>query len=233
MDILVDHPTIIERCAQLGLSIDQVKRLAGEDHTLRDLAFMLALNPDTLAPVRPKCWLWMAAQTCSVSYRHELTPERLQTALVSGVVEPADETTFHHFLDEAPLSVVFMAGQQAAQQSGVSPAQIWSNIDRMAAARSSVRLRSLENKNGERAHMIANVTLTNTGFRAVLDDGRTLENDNVEALASSLYGMGLRVDDVHCGDWREGDHILPSGEQIALKVALRKLENPAVINSSH
>lgn len=81
--------------------------------------------------------------------------------------------------------------------------------------------------------MIANVTLTNTGFRAVLDDGRTLENDNVEALASGLYGMGLTVDDVHCGDWREGDHILPSGAKIALKVALRKLENPAVINSSH
>lgn len=143
MDIPADHPTIIERCAELGLSIDQVKRLVGEDHTLRDLAFMLALNPDTLAPVKPKRWLWMAAQTCSVSYRNVLTPERLQTALVSGIVEPADEATFHHFLEEAPIAVVFMAGQQAAQQSGVPLAQIWRNIDHMAAARSSVRLRSI------------------------------------------------------------------------------------------
>ncbi len=146
METPADHPTIIERCAELGLSINHVQRLAGKDHTLRDLSFMLGINPDTLIPVRPKRWLWMAAQTCSVSYRHELTPERLQTALVSGVVEPADETTFHHFLDEAPIAVVFMAAQQTAQQSDVPLSQIWRNIDHMAAARFSSRLRPMENK---------------------------------------------------------------------------------------
>lgn len=138
-----DNPIIIERCAALGLSVDQVKRLAGEDHSLRDLAFLLALDPDTLAPVTPKHWLWMAAQTCSVSYRMALTPERLQTALVSGTVAPSDESTFQHFLNEAPLSVVFMAGEQAAQQSGLPIAEIWRNVDQMAAARSSARLRSI------------------------------------------------------------------------------------------
>lgn len=143
MDTLVDHQTIIERCAVLGLSIDQVKHLAGKDHTLQDLAFMLALYPDTLSPVKPKRWLWMAAQTCSVSYRNVLTPERLGAALVSGVVAPEDEATFGHFLKEAPLPIVFMAAQQAAQQSGVSLSQIWRNLDQMALARSSARLRAL------------------------------------------------------------------------------------------
>ncbi len=69
MDTPADNPTIIERCAALGLAIDQVKSLAGENHTPRDLAFMLALDPETLASVKPKHWLWMAAKTCSVSYR--------------------------------------------------------------------------------------------------------------------------------------------------------------------
>ncbi|WP_426197703.1 hypothetical protein [Massilia sp. DWR3-1-1] len=72
-----------------------------------------------------------------------MTPERLKTALLTGKVAPDDEATFLHFLDEAPLSVVFVAGQQAAQQSGVPPSQIWRNIDQMAAARSSIRLRSM------------------------------------------------------------------------------------------
>lgn len=36
---------ITERCAELGLSIDQVKRLAGENHTLRDLALCLRSIP--------------------------------------------------------------------------------------------------------------------------------------------------------------------------------------------
>lgn len=138
-----DYPAIIARCSALGLSLDRVKCLAGEDHTLRHLAFMLALDPDTLAPVKPKRWLWMAAMTCSVSYRDVLTPERLETALVSGTVDPHDQATFLHFLDEAPLSVVFMAGQQAAQQSGVPIAQIWRNVDQIAAAWSSTRLRSM------------------------------------------------------------------------------------------
>lgn len=143
MDTTATHPAIIDRCAALGLSCDKVKRLAGKDRSLRDLAFMLALDPDTLAPVRPKHWLWIAAQTCSVSYRRVLTPERLQTALVSGTVAPGDESTFQHFLDDAPLSVVFMAGEEAAKESGIPIAQIWHNVDQMAAAQSSIRLRSM------------------------------------------------------------------------------------------
>lgn len=143
MDNLADHPTIIERCAALGLSIVQVKHLAGKDHTLYDLAIILALYPDTLTPVRPKRWLWMAAQTCSISYRNVLTPGRLEAALVHSIVALEDESTFRHFLEGAPLPVVFMAAQQAAQQSSVPLSQIWRNIDQMAVTRSSTRLRSL------------------------------------------------------------------------------------------
>lgn len=71
--------------------------------------------------------------------------------------------------------------------------------------------------------MIANIRLTVTGFRAELENGRTLEHADILELARGLYAMGVSVDDAHCGDWREGDHILMSGQQIALKVALRRL----------
>jgi len=35
--------------------------------------------------------------------------------------------------------------------------------------------------------------------------------------------VGITAEDARCGDWREGDQILMSGQQIALKVALRRL----------
>ena len=71
--------------------------------------------------------------------------------------------------------------------------------------------------------MIANIRLTASGFRAELEDGRTLDYVDIRELASDLFAMGITADDVRCGDWREGDHILMSGQQIALRVALRRL----------
>ena len=71
--------------------------------------------------------------------------------------------------------------------------------------------------------MIANIRLTDTGFRAELEDGRTLEHADIVGLASGLYSMGVTVNDAHCGDWREGITVLMSGQKIALKVALRRL----------
>lgn len=134
---------VIARCAALGLSLAQVQRLAGADHTLQDLACMLGLDRFTLEPLRPRRWLWMAAQTSSVSYRIPLTSEGLLEVLTTGTLPPADVATFLHFLEEAPLTIVVMAIEQAAQQSGVAIAEIWRNVDQIAAAWSSTRLRSM------------------------------------------------------------------------------------------
>jgi hypothetical protein len=71
--------------------------------------------------------------------------------------------------------------------------------------------------------MIAHIRLTDAGFLVELEDGRTLEHAELRELASGLFAMGITADDGRCGDWREGDHILMSGQQIALKVALRRL----------
>ena len=109
-----DHPAIIARCAALGLSLDQVKRLAGVDHALQDLAHVLGLDAYTLTPLKPRRWLWMAAQTCSVSYWDVLTSEALLAVLTTGTLLPDDAAMFLYFLEEAPLSIVVMAIEQAA-----------------------------------------------------------------------------------------------------------------------
>lgn len=70
--------------------------------------------------------------------------------------------------------------------------------------------------------MIANI-VTATGYRAELEDGRILEHADIAELASGLHAMGGMKDEAHRGDWREGDDILMSGQQITLKVALRRL----------
>lgn len=143
MSPAADNPAIIARCAALGLPLAQVQRLAGVDHSPQDLAWVLGLDPASLTPLKPRRWLWMAAQTCSVSYRTPLTPEGLLEVLTTGTLPPADVATLLHFLDEAPLSIVVMAIEQAAQLSGVPITQIWRNVDQIAAAWSSTRLCSL------------------------------------------------------------------------------------------
>ncbi|WP_292042170.1 hypothetical protein [Massilia sp. UBA6681] len=43
---------ILERCAELGLSIDQVQQLAGKDE--QDILYILGLDPQTLKPLSPQ-----------------------------------------------------------------------------------------------------------------------------------------------------------------------------------
>lgn len=75
---------------------------------------MLGLDAYTLTPLKPRRWLWMAAQTCSVSYRDVLTSEALLAVLTTGTLLPDDAAMFLYFLEEAPLSIVVMAIEQAA-----------------------------------------------------------------------------------------------------------------------
>lgn len=72
----------------------------------------------------------------------------------------------------------------------------------------------------------AQVRLTPTGhFIAELSDGQLLERDNLDALAAALAAEGIAAGSTHCGDWREGEHILAAGQQIALKAELHRLAN--------
>jgi hypothetical protein len=135
-----DNQAINERCAALGLSLAQAQRLAGVRHTSRELANVLGLDWMSWEPLKPRRWLWMAANSASVTYRNVLTPERLLEVLTTGAVPRADVATIIHFLEELPLQVVVMSIDQAAHQSGVAIEQIWRNVDQISAVFSSTRL---------------------------------------------------------------------------------------------
>lgn len=70
---------------------------------------------------------------------------------------------------------------------------------------------------------MAHIQLVGAGFVADLDDGHHIECTDLLDLARELYAAGVTADSALCGDWREGDHILMSGQQIALRSELRRL----------
>jgi hypothetical protein len=94
------------------------------------------LDLATLAPLEPRRWLWMAAQTASVSYLETLTPEELLDVLTTGDVPAAFAPHVWHLLDEAPIQVVVLAVEQAARQSGTPIETIWCNVARIAGMQS-------------------------------------------------------------------------------------------------
>lgn len=122
------------RCDALGLSLAHAQRLAAAtDHVGPPaLLWVLGLDLATLTPLKPRRWLWMAAQTASVSYREILTPEALLAILTTGAVPAAFAAHVGHLLDEAPIQLVIMAVEQAAQQSGTPIETIWRNVERIA-----------------------------------------------------------------------------------------------------
>ena len=140
MTTAADIETAISvRCAALGLARRQAQALADSESFPSDLVHVLGLNRDTLAPLPPKPWLWMAAQTSSVSYRGTLTPETLLAVLVSGEVPDEFRAHVMHFLNEVPMQVVVMAIEQAAQQSGVRIVDIWRSVAQLNRMLQGVR----------------------------------------------------------------------------------------------
>lgn len=121
---------ILQRCADLGLSLDQVQQLAARSG--HDIPHVLRLDPRTMQPLRSQPWLWMAAQTCSVSYRTAITPEVLLEVLSTGNVPQSVFAPVSHFIDEAPLQVVIMAIEAAAHESGLDISLIWRHVAQIA-----------------------------------------------------------------------------------------------------
>lgn len=135
----------------LGISQGRLAHLSGlsrqtisglESGTLQDLGFnrvaqiLNVLGLDSALPTtrarRGKSGLWMAAKTASVSYKHELDPRTLAHALVTGQVPSQYVAHIAHLLDEAPIPVLVMAVEDAAQHEHVKPRRIWGNIARLA-----------------------------------------------------------------------------------------------------
>ena len=135
----------------LGLTQAQLAHLSGlsrqtlvglENGTLSDLGVnrvgqvlaVLGLDstqPDTQSR-RKKRGLWMAAKTASVSYSRELAPEVLEQTLASGDVPPLFAPHLTHLLDEAPVTTVVMAVEEAAEHAHLQPRKVWRNVAKLA-----------------------------------------------------------------------------------------------------
>ena len=139
------------RRLELGLSQARLAHLSGlsrqtlvglEGGTLNDLGVNrmaqvlavlgLGVPPLSTQARRKKRGLWMAAKTASVSHADELAPEALARALASGAVPPPFAPHLTHLLDEAPVPLVVMAVEEAAERSQVPPGRVWRNVAKLA-----------------------------------------------------------------------------------------------------
>lgn len=132
---------IVKRCAELGLSMEQVQQMAARDK--HDILYVLGLDLQTLKPLSSRPWLSMAAQTCSVSYRSAITHEMLLEVLSTGRVPQSASAPVSYFIDEAPLQMVVMAVENAAYESGLDISVIWRHVAQIAVAMSTTRLASV------------------------------------------------------------------------------------------
>ncbi|KFX63928.1 transcriptional regulator [Burkholderia sp. K24] len=158
MDIVTLGKHVRERRETLGLTQVRLAKLAGlsrqtvqglEAGTLKDLGFerigrlldVLGLSFDTLslAARLRKRGLWMAAKTSSVSYAGDLTEDMLEQALATGRVPAGYEAHIGHLLDEAPVSLVIMAVEEAATREHTTPTDIWRNVTTLAQTHSDSR----------------------------------------------------------------------------------------------
>ena len=149
---LIDIGTAVRaRREELGLSQGQLAHLSGlsrqtlvglENGSLNDLGVnragqvLAVLGLDAPVPTtesrRKQHGLRMAARNANVSYARELQPDALARMLVSGTVPVPYAPHLTHLLDEAPLSMVVMAVEEAAANEGVAPKAVWRNVAKLA-----------------------------------------------------------------------------------------------------
>jgi hypothetical protein len=94
----------------------------------------LDLDPPSQVARSRKRGLWMAAKNASVSHLREVPPDTLGRALVSGSVPKGYAAHLTHLLDEAPVSLVVLAVEEAAANEGVAPKVVWRNVAKLARA---------------------------------------------------------------------------------------------------
>ena len=156
---LIDIGTAVRaRREELGLSQGQLAHLSGlsrqtlvglENGSLNDLGVnragqvLAVLGLDAPVPTtenrRKKHGLRMAARNANVSYARELRPDVLARMLVSGDVPAPYAPHLTHLLDEAPLSMVVMAVEEAAADAHVPPRKVWRNVAQLATSLSAHR----------------------------------------------------------------------------------------------
>lgn len=144
------------RREELGLSQERVAKFAGlsratvnqlERGSLNDLGVaklaslldLLGLRLDaTSIPPRSR-GLVTASRTASVSYKRSLDPMALADALASGELPFELEPYAATLLDEAPLSMLVRAVEEAARIKRIPPKRVWRHLLKWSAELGSPR----------------------------------------------------------------------------------------------
>lgn len=120
---------------ETGVLVDLgVRKLAGLLDLL-GLTFEASPHPSAM----PSRALRMASRTASVSYKTRLEPRELARAFATGDLPPQWVPHVSTLIDEAPLSLLVSAVEEAAQLTAVPPKQIWKHVSRWAAELRSPR----------------------------------------------------------------------------------------------
>jgi hypothetical protein len=69
----------------------------------------------------------------------------------------------------------------------------------------------------------ATVTLVELRFVAAVSDGRQLDRGDIHEMAEALFRAGVPADDVRY-EWGVGRRMITSGQQVALRAEIRRLE---------
>ena len=140
---------VANRRADLGLTQERLAKLGNlsrstilhlENGTLNDLGAaklfallgLLGLDISMQGRHKKQHALEVASQTASVSYKNKLSSSELAKSLVSGRIPKSNFPYMATLLDEAPLSIIVSAVEEAAKVSNTPPKVIWKNIDRWA-----------------------------------------------------------------------------------------------------
>lgn len=145
-----------DRREELGLSQARLAKLGGlsrvtinqlETGSICDLGVsklltlldLLGLTLEALPRPMQGHALRMASRTASVSYKRELTCTELSQALADGTLPIGITPHIATLLDEAPLQIIVLAVEEAAQQEHVAPKAIWRHVIKWARELQSPR----------------------------------------------------------------------------------------------
>lgn len=69
----------------------------------------------------------------------------------------------------------------------------------------------------------ATITLVEHRYVAAVSDGRQLDRGDIHEMADALFRAGVSADDVRY-EWGVGRRMMTSGQQVALRAEIRRLE---------
>jgi transcriptional regulator with XRE-family HTH domain len=157
MNIVEIGQKVAQKRVSLGLSQERLAKLSDlsrstihhlEHGTLHEIGAAKLFKLLNLLDIRLKTEdeiskshaLEMASRSASVSYRTTISPQELESSLITGKIEPKTISHLATLIDELPLSLIVLLVKEISERHKVPPKKIWSHIYSWANQFKSPRL---------------------------------------------------------------------------------------------